>query len=124
MLLFIFETIFNDANIAFKKTKIKYFTYIIITFIFAIKNITFHKFNLLTFIFTENITFKIIKTIKFFLLLISLLIYRAILFLSLVYKFYQKLYLIIVNLYMRYTLLNKTQFIIIRLKIIFFIIFI
>ena len=95
--------------------KIKYFTHIIIAFIFVAKNITSHKFNLLTFIYIKNI---ISKT----LLSTSLLIYRAILFSSFTYKFYKKLYFIIVNLYMRYALLNKL--IITHIIIILFIIFI
>ena len=111
---FIFKTIFNDANIVFKKMRIKYFTHITITFIFAAKSITFHKFNLSTFISAENIILKI-------LLLISLLIYRAISSLLFIYKFYKKSYFTIAIFYMRYVSLSKTQT---RNKITRFIIFI
>ena len=47
---------------------------------FAAKNISPHKFNLLTFIIIESIIFKATKAVEFSLLLISLLIYRAMLF--------------------------------------------
>ena len=107
--LFISETIFNDANTAIIKTKIKYFTHVMITFTFTAKSITSHKFNLLTLAFIESIVFKITIIIKLFLSLTSLLIYRFVLSLSLTYKSYKKLCFIIVNLYIHYILLNKSQ---------------
>ena len=113
--LSVFEIIFNDANIAFKKAGIKYFTHIIIALIFAAKNITSHKFNLSALIFTESIILKALSST-------SLSVYRAMLSLLFIYKFYKKLYFIIADLYMRYILLSK--FIIIRIMIVLFIIFI
>ena len=77
-------------NIALKKAGIKYFTHIIITFIFAAKSLTSHNFDLSTFIFVENIIFKITKAIELFLLLIILsttssFTYRVILLFSFIY---------------------------------------
>ena len=103
--LFIFEMIFNNANIVIKKA----------TFIFVIKSITFYKFNLSAFIFIESIAF---------LLLTSLSIYRFMLSLSFTYKLYKKLYFTIVDLYMRYVSLNKSLFIITHIVTILFIIII
>ena len=122
MSLFIFETILNDEIIIIK-IKIKYFTHITITSIFVIKNITFHKCSLSALAFIESITFKITIIIEFFLSSTnSLFIYRIILFLSFAYKLYKKLYFTITNLYIRYTSLSK--FTIIRIIIVFFIMFI
>ena len=100
------------------------------TFIFVIKSLTPHDFNLSTLIFIENITFKITKAVEFSLSLIissttSFFIYRVVLSLSFAYKLYKKLYLIIADLYMRYTLLNKLRYItIIRIINVLFIMFI
>ena len=104
-------------NIAFKKTEIKYFTYIIITFTFIVKSIKFHKFNLSTFIHVENIF------LKTSIIIISLFTYQAISFFSFTYKIIiLKTYFIIADLYMRYALLSKL--IIIYIIIMLFIIFI
>ena len=55
---------------------------------------------------------------------ISLFIYRAILSLSFIYKFYKKLYFTIVDLYMRYVSLSKSSFNkITRIIIMLFVIF-
>ena len=109
---FIFKkSIISDANIVFKKKKIKFNT---LSF-FIIKSISYYDFNLLILNFIENFILK-------FYLLTSLLAYRAVLSLSFIYKFYKKLYFTIANLYIRYILLNK--FIITRIIIVLFIIFI
>lgn len=91
-------------NIAIKKRDIEYFTHIIIIFTFAAKSITSHKFNLLTFISAESIAAEL-----FLSLTTSSFIYRAVSPLSLTYKFYEKLYFIVANLYMRYTSLSKSR---------------
>ena len=128
--LFIFETISNDANIVIRKRKIKFnirnhkyqklffnksdivIKIVSIKFfifeknvIFVVKNISSHKFNLLTFAFVETLT--LLST------------YRFVLFSSLIYKFYKKLYFIIVNLYMRYISLSKFRYIINLIIILF-----
>ena len=54
MLLFIFKTIFSDANIVIKKKEIKFNTRSVI------ENLTSYDYNLLTFTFIENITLKVI----------------------------------------------------------------
>ena len=63
MQFFIFKKIFNDANIAIKKKKIKFNT---LSF-FIIKNILFYDFNLLILNFTKNTFLKalLLNTFKF-----------------------------------------------------------
>ena len=90
-LLFISETMFNDANTAIKKREMKFNTYA-----FAAKSIASHKFNLSALAPVETST--------------SLLTYRFVLSLSSTYELYKKLYLTIANLYIRYALLNKSLF--------------
>ena len=106
-LLFISETRFNDENTAIKKRKIAHFA---TTSFSAAKSISSHKFNVSTFASVETST--------------SLSTYRFVLSSSCTYKSYKKLYFTIVDLYMRYTSLNRSSFIITRIIIILFIIFI
>ena len=116
--LFISEkNVINDVNIAKKGI-----TRFIITFTFVIKSITSYKFNLSTFVFIESIIFKVTIILS----LTSLSIYRFISPLSSIYELYKKSYFTIVDLYMRYALLNKSQVRskITRIIIVFFIIFI
>ena len=86
----------------------------------VIKSISSHKFNLSTFVFIKSIAFKI--TI---ILLSSLLTYQFVSPFSSIYELYKKSYFTIVDLYMRYILLSKSQAHnkITRIIIIFFIIF-
>ena len=126
---FISETIFNDANIVIRKREIKYFTHITITSISAVKSIASYKTNLLIFTFIESVIFKNIIVVKLFLLLISLLIYRAVSPSLFTYETLIKLYLIVADLYIRYASLKFIKFVhfrftIRRIMIVLFIIFI
>ena len=136
--LFIFETIFNNANIVIKKREI---IYLAATSTSVIKNLTFYNSNLSSFFIFEttfndaNIAIKKKKITHFittfifiaksiashksnlltfvsvesFLSSTSLSIYRFILSLSPIYKSYKKLYFTIVNLYMRYASLSRPR---------------
>ena len=113
---YLFNLIFNNTNIIIKKREITRFA---TTFFFVAKNISSHKFNLSTFVFVESIILKVTIIIE-----TSLLFYRFVLFSSFTYQLYKKLYFTIVDLYMRYTSLNKPLFNkITRIIIVFFIIF-
>ena len=105
--LFISETIFNDANIVIKKGKITHLAAISVS---VAKSISVHKSNLSALVSVESIVFKITIIIEFFLSSTnSSLTYRAISSSSFIYKLYKKPYLIIVDLYIRYTSLSKSQ---------------
>ena len=101
--------IFNDVNIAIKKRRIKFNTRFITIFFFVIKSKIASENNIILFFIFERISSEIctFAIIAFISLIILSLIYRVISFLSFVYKFYTKSYLIIVDFYMRYSLLSK-----------------
>ena len=110
------EKIFNSKNKLYDY--IRNYECATISF-FATKSISSYKFNLSTFIHVENTSSKTLIIS----LTISSFIYRAISSSSLIYKLYKKLYLTIVDLYMRYASLSKPSFTIIRIIIMLSIMF-
>ena len=91
--LFIFETIFNDANTAIKKREITRF---VATSASAAKSIMFYKSSLSAFVFVKTST--------------SLSAYRFVSSPSFIYESYKKSYLMVADLYIRYALLSKPSF--------------
>ena len=110
------EKIFNSKN--------KLYDYIrshecVATSSSAAKSISFHKFDLSALIHVENTFSKTLITSS----TTSSFIYRAISFSSPIYELYKKLYLTVIDLYIRFVSLSKSSFTITRIIIMLFIIF-
>ena len=108
------KNVINDANTVIIKA---------ITFIFIIKSIAIYKTDLSLFFTSETVFNNADNTFSKTSAILSLT-YRAISFSPFIYKSYKKLYLTIVDLYMRYASLSRFSFNkITRIMIVFLIMF-